>query len=1029
MDRDGLLRYSGGVLLWASLLPSDQHDEATQTAIRAALRRGREGVVQPPDLSEYSADAIMARLSAEDKPKHWAGILSMMQDLAREEASGSRGLDLRHPADSYGFKALQDLDRPEQQNGATGTASGLGGLHPTPIDQGLNRYLYQPLPTPTSIRVLEVTGQHSNAECSEGLIRCKLHTVDLLDNPEYDALSYVWGAPRLVYRHDEAVPDVKTANKRQCPIMCDDKILYVTQNAYDFLQTSSLAQAGLDIYNSQRTEEPKATGSGKRWSLKRILKRKDKQKQTVEPLLLRLWIDSVCINQDDIPERNAQVEMMAEIYSKAKSAIVWLGPEAWYTEQAFRSLEAVMAATARFVQSDVSHVDIFNMRWWQSEGLPVPGQWAALIVQEISLAKRATVYCGMKSISWDQLTRCCWFLLRNGWFAQMERVRNYCIDGITVSGRAAFYVAHIVATKGIDADDFRPPEWSRDRMFFPLGSTKSLPLSLDPLFMIAGQCRALGEAGKGASIEQHAFIFRQVLEECRAFEATDGRDKIYAFLSIAESWLQTPRPTQQRPIRVAYEQSLQKVYRDAAAYILSSSTTLSDRHTEILWQIEDQSVRKTPNLPSWVPDFSVECFPAQFADAVAREWNVWPLSYRPDTVPLVEGDRYRTSGALVDTLVEVAALDGDVLGNAAKVACRLPPVYRGASRVHEIDPDASDCTPRDGLECDQFFDDVTSSEFAADMIERGSQDTSLTRAESPEDQFPWLSVETCREAYREQLQESTVPLASSTRRQTRVEALWRVLLLDYCGEDPSPLETGFAFGDWILDRIERMHTLYLLSRDTPSLAALRKKLQLWHSLQMDEPSEGTARLAWPATRPEDKHALIAYARLDFDVGIGLSYLRHLEREPSLLNNQAADEARLGVDAMVKDAEAAPLIRYLPTMEQIRAHLLSSCERSESLSDSESMRSVRQAKFFKQYNQYSPGRRVFRTKNGWLGYGHQSAQAGDELWFLANCTVPVLLRPLEDGTRRIVGVCYVHGLMHREESRHEWQRIVDDLVIV
>ena len=38
-----------------------------------------------------------------------------------------------------------------------------------------------------------------------------------------------------------------------------------------------------------------------------------------------LWIDAVCINQDDIPDRNEQVSMMRSIYSGASYAVAWLG--------------------------------------------------------------------------------------------------------------------------------------------------------------------------------------------------------------------------------------------------------------------------------------------------------------------------------------------------------------------------------------------------------------------------------------------------------------------------------------------------------------------------------------------------------------------------------------------------------------------------------------------------------------------------------------------------------------------------------
>jgi Heterokaryon incompatibility protein (HET) len=40
-----------------------------------------------------------------------------------------------------------------------------------------------------------------------------------------------------------------------------------------------------------------------------------------------LWIDSLCINQNDIQERNCQVGLMGEIYAKADQVLIWLGNE------------------------------------------------------------------------------------------------------------------------------------------------------------------------------------------------------------------------------------------------------------------------------------------------------------------------------------------------------------------------------------------------------------------------------------------------------------------------------------------------------------------------------------------------------------------------------------------------------------------------------------------------------------------------------------------------------------------------------
>ena len=40
---------------------------------------------------------------------------------------------------------------------------------------------------------------------------------------------------------------------------------------------------------------------------------------------LQIWVDAVCINQCDIPERNQQVAMMGDIYRNARQVCIWLG--------------------------------------------------------------------------------------------------------------------------------------------------------------------------------------------------------------------------------------------------------------------------------------------------------------------------------------------------------------------------------------------------------------------------------------------------------------------------------------------------------------------------------------------------------------------------------------------------------------------------------------------------------------------------------------------------------------------------------
>ncbi|KAH8593910.1 heterokaryon incompatibility protein-domain-containing protein, partial [Bisporella sp. PMI_857] len=54
-----------------------------------------------------------------------------------------------------------------------------------------------------------------------------------------------------------------------------------------------------------------------------------------------IWIDAICINQEDPKERSKQVQLMREIYSNARRVIVWLGEEAKDTKAGVGFLKAL----------------------------------------------------------------------------------------------------------------------------------------------------------------------------------------------------------------------------------------------------------------------------------------------------------------------------------------------------------------------------------------------------------------------------------------------------------------------------------------------------------------------------------------------------------------------------------------------------------------------------------------------------------------------------------------------------------------
>ena len=126
--------------------------------------------------------------------------------------------------------------------------------------------LYEPLNmAKAQIRLLTL-----NLGGKDGPISCNLTTHSLDDKPHYEAVSYVWG--------DASVTEP------------------ITVNGHAFSATVNLVGA-----------------------LKRLRLLRHSRPMTY------LWIDAICINQDDPKEKGYQVNMMGRIFSHTLRALIWLG--------------------------------------------------------------------------------------------------------------------------------------------------------------------------------------------------------------------------------------------------------------------------------------------------------------------------------------------------------------------------------------------------------------------------------------------------------------------------------------------------------------------------------------------------------------------------------------------------------------------------------------------------------------------------------------------------------------------------------
>ncbi|PWY80888.1 HET-domain-containing protein [Aspergillus sclerotioniger CBS 115572] len=131
-----------------------------------------------------------------------------------------------------------------------------------------------------------------------------------------------------------------------------------------------------------------------------------------------LWVDAVCINQNDTRERGHQVHQMRNIYSRAERVIFWLGPGTSETNAILYSLyeleqESLHHGSSRnWKLTDERwrdlwsylmrrrHPDLLEM---QKTGMKLlldrPWFRRVWIVQEVANARSALVCCGSRSVS------------------------------------------------------------------------------------------------------------------------------------------------------------------------------------------------------------------------------------------------------------------------------------------------------------------------------------------------------------------------------------------------------------------------------------------------------------------------------------------------------------------------------------------------------------------------------------------------------------------------------------------------------
>ncbi|CAO2655011.1 Nn.00g117440.m01.CDS01 [Neocucurbitaria sp. VM-36] len=211
--------------------------------------------------------------------------------------------------------------------------------------------MYKPLDdSKRQIRLLHLLPGDDDTELS-----CTFSLVSLDDDPEYEAVSYVWG---------------NSEDRRSINVEVVEEPVPITRNLYSVLHS-------IRLRDHERT----------------------------------LWVDALCINQQDLEERGSQVSIMAAIFRQASRVLAYLGDYWDSCEPAMEVMRQLGGDEDLHFFSHMEHGLNVNGKGLESlellEGLcnflDTPWITRVWTVQEWAVAKEVTFLYGKFGISGNRV--------------------------------------------------------------------------------------------------------------------------------------------------------------------------------------------------------------------------------------------------------------------------------------------------------------------------------------------------------------------------------------------------------------------------------------------------------------------------------------------------------------------------------------------------------------------------------------------------------------------------------------------------
>ncbi|KAF3008752.1 hypothetical protein E8E13_010107 [Curvularia kusanoi] len=332
-----------------------------------------------------------------------------------------------------------------------------------------------------------------------------------------------------------------------------------------------------------------------------------------------LWVDQICINQENTDERNAQVRCMADIYKLASRVIVWLGQAAMFYEDDF---DIAIDPDNINIDSDGTTIDS-NDTTIDSDD--ITGDADDVIID----ADLHMLWRGKTIQSWLRE----WVIFGRPWF-----FRQWVFQEAVFARRISF----LLGTASLDfatlsrrlksLDEFlaenRAQSFIHDHSFYLYLNEDFISLLEDT----RPPTRASWWPGSARLQVRNSEDLVTILFALNAQQCQDPRDKIFSLTGIASNVL---------PVDfVNYDRPAASVFQDLSRHIVQESKSL-EALTYLDRNIQEQR-------PTWVVHWGEGVSQGLIGLHVKKPSASLGRKWRP-SLPVMDG-QLRVSGKIIDSI-------------------------------------------------------------------------------------------------------------------------------------------------------------------------------------------------------------------------------------------------------------------------------------------------------------------------------------------------------------------------------------------